>query len=56
MNTRISSMIQPAQLIANKNITNTILRRLFFFFSTFDLKVEISMKHEYSWTKLALGA
>jgi len=44
-------MIQPAQIIANKNIINTILRRLSFF-STFDLKVEIAVKHEHSWTAM----
>lgn len=57
MNTRICSMIQPAQLIASKNIINTILRRLFFFFfPTFDLKVATAVKHEYSWTWLAMEA
>lgn len=53
MNTRIKSMIQPAQLIANKNIINTILRRLFF--TTLDPKVATALKHE-SWTWLAKEA
>lgn len=56
MDTRISSMIQPAHLVANKNIINTILRRLLFFFSTFDLKAVTAVKLEYSWTWLAVEA
>lgn len=55
MNTRISSMIQPAQLIANKNIINIILRGLFFL-STFDLKAVTVVKREYSSTWLAVEA
>lgn len=55
MNARIISVIQPAQLIANKNIINTILRRPSFFL-TFDLKLATAVKHEYSWTWFTMEA